>query len=209
MERLIQMSSMGVRELKVGTLKNAWEVISLREVIIHQKDVSEDPDDPKYYIGENPVLLHQWKDAKILDYVTEIHNACLDDRDRIYALLSLASENDIKMSPDYTKSTGQVYSEFAMNNLILGEIRILNYAGTARLTGKERVASPLPDLPSWAPDWRIREDYIKLGGSKQAYVLRRYKVSGKSAIRQTEFHTENPSLLARYDQGKSNGRKRR
>jgi hypothetical protein len=76
---------------------------------------------------------------------------CKDDRDRVFALLSLINEGQrVSYQPDYTKTDEEAYISFAEHCISHdNSLRILNLA-----------SSPLdhsprdPGLPSWVPDWR-------------------------------------------------------
>jgi len=72
---------------------------------------------------------------------------CSDKRDRIYALLSLASDisSGISITPDYTKTTSQVYQEAAL-------AVFKNSMRMDLLMHCEMRPSEL-DIPSWVPDW--------------------------------------------------------
>lgn len=73
---------------------------------------------------------------------------CLDARDRIYAVCSMLSDDNIQeaIKPDYTKATIEVYQDATMSYLrrnLSGDIRILEDC---------RLHSGW-DGPSWVPDW--------------------------------------------------------
>jgi hypothetical protein len=76
---------------------------------------------------------------------------CKDDKDRVFALLSLINEGQrVSYQPDYTKTVEEVYISFAEHCISHDDsLRILNLA-----------SSPLDHspcdsrLPSWVPDWR-------------------------------------------------------
>lgn len=70
---------------------------------------------------------------------------CADDRDRIYAVLSLADDNcKGRIKPDYSLSTAQVYRRLIALSCRLRDVKFLAHCelGSRRLAG-----------PSWTPDW--------------------------------------------------------
>lgn len=80
--------------------------------------------------------------------VTQWHK-CADDRDRVYAVLSLAVDGR-GIKPDYSLSTVQVYQElvmFLMKQCSFGHLKFLKFCeiSNRRLGG-----------PSWVPDWAGR-----------------------------------------------------
>ena len=68
---------------------------------------------------------------RLLDIIDTINSECFDPRDRIYGLLSLNKDdlNDIDLTVDSSKSTSEVYADFAKAYLVRKTIRILNLAG--------------------------------------------------------------------------------
>jgi Heterokaryon incompatibility protein (HET) len=70
-----------------------------------------------------------------------------DSKDRVYALLGLASDNDkLGIVPDYTKSCEEVYTEVATAILLRGDDGINKLLSLAQAQN--------PHMPSWVPDWR-------------------------------------------------------
>ncbi|RMZ86881.1 hypothetical protein DV736_g5892, partial [Chaetothyriales sp. CBS 134916] len=71
-------------------------------------------------------------------------------RDKIFALVGLTPEKDrLALSPDYSKSTAQVYAETTKHVITsTGCLDILSYN-----TNSQNTESP---LPSWVSDWRLR-----------------------------------------------------
>lgn len=71
--------------------------------------------------------------------------SCLDPRDRLYALLSMIREPEIRIGiePDYTKSICQVYMDVVLKSLDLRRLDIL-FACEMR--------DDRANLPSWVPD---------------------------------------------------------
>jgi hypothetical protein len=94
---------------------------------------------------------------------------CTEDRDRLYALLSLwpkqtPSEPEHEFAPKYTLSIAEVYTDFARCALRAGALEILNFGGLwfrkpiQESSGSisESLNSNL-DLPSWAPEFRLSQ----------------------------------------------------
>lgn len=164
-------------------ISRAIDMIGLREILIKQgKNKLFSPDPPqgsaKDKAPDNPEGSKEkewnpaWKDEKILDYVTTLgtNNLCTDDRDRVYAFISLRSDQDVNIEPDYSKSVEEVYTDFAKKCLARQDVRIVNYAGLAfRPTASDSAQDPnsrTSELPSWAPDWRLPRA-IQFGGSNK------------------------------------------
>ncbi|CAI7578636.1 unnamed protein product [Penicillium pancosmium] len=71
---------------------------------------------------------------------------CSDPRDKVFGVLGLADE---AVRPDYSLSVEDVYTGIAAYlATYLGDMRILNFAGSSR--------SNL-DIPSWVPDWNQKQ----------------------------------------------------
>ena len=69
-----------------------------------------------------------------------------DPRDKLFALLGLASPGNIQIRPDYTRSVESVYQEFMESTLGAG----LNLNALTVVTHRYCCDDT---LPSWAPDW--------------------------------------------------------
>ncbi|KAH0843862.1 hypothetical protein AYO21_09900 [Fonsecaea monophora] len=76
------------------------------------------------------------------------HFESTDPRDKVFALLSLASDReDLRQSgiiPDYTKTCAEVYTSVMLALLRQGHISFLSCCQIPKLQ---------PGLPSWVPDW--------------------------------------------------------
>lgn len=70
---------------------------------------------------------------------------CTDPRDKVYALLGLASDlNILQIQPDYARSPAEVFINTALRILQTGSnLDLLNHVGNAKEI----------ELPSWVPDW--------------------------------------------------------
>jgi hypothetical protein len=99
---------------------------------------------------------------------TRKHN-CSDDRDRVYALLSLIGRGaevrilplryGINIIPDYHNTVGEVYTDFARQYMPcdgFADLRILHDAGLwcRALNGSEPQLWEKEYLPTWAPEHR-------------------------------------------------------
>jgi hypothetical protein len=83
-------------------------------------------------------LMHQTRNCK-----------CSDPRDRVYALLSIYN-HDLNIAPDYHLSKEEVYRDFCLRH-----IASVTYSNLDILRSCEMPISH-SDLPSWVPDWSIR-----------------------------------------------------
>jgi hypothetical protein len=70
---------------------------------------------------------------------------CKDIRDKVYALLGLAS-NTLEIEPDYDKSEAKVLTDTARRILrTSSNLDLLNHVGYTKEI----------KLPSWVPDWSL------------------------------------------------------
>jgi hypothetical protein len=80
---------------------------------------------------------------------------CSDDRDKLFAILSLSQDYN-SLSCDYTNTSTEVFHALAIRELIIKQNALYLSCTTNKL---ETVFDGLASLPSWAPDWtRIEND---------------------------------------------------
>ena len=157
------------------SVRSAWDVISIK--LAYTRKQSRDMlTDAELEAVNDDLWRPDWMSLMLLDMVDSITSECFDPRDQIYGLLSLNKDDldDIDLTADYSKSTSEVYTDFAKAYLVRKNIRILNRAGLQRKTQKPTQNSSLQAhmstislrdvIPSWAPDWREPRPYMALGG---------------------------------------------
>jgi hypothetical protein len=80
---------------------------------------------------------------------------CSDDRDKLFAIISL-SQDYYALSCDYTSTSTEVFHALAIRELIIKQNALYLSCTTDKL---ESGFGGLASLPSWAPDWtRIEND---------------------------------------------------
>ena len=114
---------------------------------------------------------------------------CIEDQDRINALYGIFRLDDPWFSPEYC-STSELYIKFAVGHMRHHKsLDILHFAGCTEPsrhvlgdmenTLSVEIVGPESDLPSWAPDWKIRHrplpilpeasDQADLGGGSKPF----------------------------------------
>ena len=109
---------------------------------------------------------------------------CSDPRDRIYAMLSLLNEEDrsIKIEPDYTKTTGQVYEDMVLQYIEnRNELELLRYCNLRDESWAKMPVWALKwlrycnfrkgesaEMPTWVPNWDIANAAVPLPGDGKA-----------------------------------------
>ncbi|RYP40497.1 hypothetical protein DL767_001626 [Monosporascus sp. MG133] len=122
--------------------KSAFENIAVMSLLHNGRDMAETTYNG--HIGE----LDHFKLGTILFNTANFKST--DPRDKIYALLRLATDaDDGCLIPDYRKTPSQVYTEVAQHLIVgKGTIALLSLAGTG-FNHPRKVQS----LPSWVPDF--------------------------------------------------------
>ncbi len=161
--------------LDIKILSSAWNIVTIK-LAYTRKQNRHILTDAELEAVHDDLWRPDSASLRLLDFMHTIDSECSDPRDQIYGLLSLKND-DIDLNADYSKSTFEVYADFAKAYLAQRHIRILNLAGLQRniqnLTSNSPLqahtsASPSCDtIPSWAPDWRVRKPYMALGGSNR------------------------------------------
>ncbi|KAJ4296565.1 hypothetical protein N0V90_006611 [Kalmusia sp. IMI 367209] len=84
--------------------------------------------------------------SKLEAILSTLEYQASDPRDKVYALQGLLGNF---ITPDYTKSTKEVYSGLMLEYIAnFQDLYLLRFSGTARYP------SQVKGLPSWAPDWQ-------------------------------------------------------
>jgi hypothetical protein len=83
-----------------------------------------------------------------------IHLSATDPRDKVFGILGMARFQSVTIEPDYTKPAQEVFAEAASAMLQEGHLAMYLHAPLHPLR-KIPVLEPLPNLPSWVPDFRI------------------------------------------------------
>jgi hypothetical protein len=122
---------------------------------------------------------------------------CRDDRDRIYAMLSLMRESDasIGIKPDYSLTTQELYSKAAMGAIELHQ--------SLELLENCRLADRTLDIPSWVPDWSVswQDPNMKTGWSACAWISPSISVLDAKRIRVTGVSVSRIAAIVRADVG--------
>jgi Heterokaryon incompatibility protein (HET) len=112
-----------------------------------------------------------------------------DPRDKVYALLGLASvdRNMPLPKPDYSKSVSEVYCETV--RAIIRHTADLSVLCLSKALG----ATTLHKLPSWVPDWTTTPDYKPI---INAQSIGWWKAAGETLPRGPDFHFDTDSQQA-------------
>lgn len=76
---------------------------------------------------------------------------CSDPRDKVYALLSLVSDQSSEIQPDYSKSTSETFRSIIEDSLNKGK--------TLRLLANCVLPGRTLSMPSWVPDWSVQSQF--------------------------------------------------
>ena len=185
LHKMLQTFMLTAGNLTFTDIRSAWDLVSTRHA--YQNKLLQDTHaDPEPLFADDKLWWPTWQSIRILDYLESMRRECSDPRDKVYALLSLRDGSDVQISPDYAKSTGEVYIQFAKAYLALGEIRILPYAGSQRNLGEVETGhdhtgrSKQDKMPSWGPDWQCGRSSLGLGGSSRRPFSTAIKLSSNT-----------------------------
>lgn len=97
-------------------------------------------------------LKHESKTLRLFDLVSMCRQSnASDDRDKIFALIGLATDAEQFPKPNYTLTATRVFYDFAKVFVAQGHgLEVVMQAGIRR---KRHL------MPSWVPDWSIRMNY--------------------------------------------------
>ncbi len=143
-------------EVRVGNKWLSWEAFeSARRFIENQIAKNDGGSTSKLVVSvvkATAVAIHNtrhdlWSNLPLPNLETLLSRTMTfhstDPRDKVFALLGLALENDrLAILPDYSKSLKEVYTELAVY-LLSKDINMLYF----------NTDSPYHELPSWVPDW--------------------------------------------------------
>lgn len=122
---------------------------------------------------------------------------CRDDRDRIYAMLSLMRESDasIGIRPDYLLTTQELYSKAAVGAIELHQSLVL--------LENCRLATRTLDIPSWVPDWTVpwQDSNMSTGWSACAWISPSISVLDAKRIRVAGVSVSRIAAIVRADIG--------
>jgi hypothetical protein len=100
------------------------------------------------------------------------HLDCIEEQDRVNALLGIVPSSASWFTPSYCEST-KLYVDFAIGHMQhFRSLDIIRYAGVVEPLKHRvvvdadktclRIARPAEDLPSWVPDWRVQHHSLPI-----------------------------------------------
>ncbi|MCJ1356463.1 MAG: hypothetical protein MMC33_006458 [Icmadophila ericetorum] len=115
-------------------ISNAWQLLLLRQMREHRRGLS------------------------FLNLMEMFHDfGCTDERDRIWALLSVSlheTSTSDELLPDYRLNVEETFLAFAKHMVTIGKVNWLLDSASKRHEGSEQWRRNFL-LPSWVPDWRF------------------------------------------------------
>ncbi|XP_014550996.1 hypothetical protein COCVIDRAFT_20664 [Bipolaris victoriae FI3] len=122
---------------------------------------------------------------------------CRDDRDRIYAMLSLMRESDasIGIRPDYSLTTQELYSKAAVGAIELHQSLVL--------LENCRLATRTLNILNWVPDWTVpwQDSNMSTGWSACAWISPSISVLDAKRIRVAGVSVSRIAAIVRADIG--------
>lgn len=161
--------------LLVGRNSIAWKTFATAVFVLHTKvkRIAKYPD-PKdkqrtelVYQVCNSTSTKRLRTSVFADLARATGTSkCTDERDRVYALLSLLQgpKADLEIEVDYSKTISEIYQ-----NLVLHDFRILGFARLFSLCDRHDTKS----MPSWVPD---------LSNLQNIEPIRRHFASGPTSV---------------------------
>lgn len=133
--------------------------------------------------------------------------ACKDDRDRLFALLSLG-EGDL-MLPDYGLSTTETYVAFATHMVCRGNAAdIVHVSAEQWKFGRQNVNLSHLGLPTWVPDLRMRTVFTLVVPNNdddpaRGRLLHNVRIAGNCLTAAAKVCHWSPGIYALHVQAKS------
>ncbi|KAI4281776.1 MAG: hypothetical protein L6R38_003431 [Xanthoria sp. 2 TBL-2021] len=118
--------------------------------LLNWKDVDNSQVEGLWDMVEQLLVLSNKTTFSDLDWVLAQtrQSQCSDQRDRIYAILSLVPEQErLEIHPDYTISVAEVFQ-----SVVLQQARCRSQLNVLRFCSMD---NRIMDLPTWVPDWSV------------------------------------------------------
>ncbi len=136
------------------SLQRAWSLVALRNQFAATTAMKQACDWPEPPLQQFSSFL-----------LKSVGHSCKDERDRIYALASLcpAQQSQLIITPDYTKSVEDVYTDFDVQYIQAEGLDLVYLAGLNQRSNPKFAPGDndvlLPRLPSWIPEYRPSEGH--------------------------------------------------
>ena len=138
-----------------GSDKIPWESFRTALYCLHQKVYRKKPTSVIYeqfsarVIKTYPLATSHPKPTFLNIMHDTMHCKYTDPKDRVYAILSLlgSSREAIDITPDYTKTTSQVYQDVTL--------RCINQHKRLDILSSSGLNERPSEMPTWVPDWTV------------------------------------------------------